>query len=384
MATWPTASRSPCRTARGPTTVVPGRQPRRQHHGRSRRAVRRVAGRSSASSHRQAVAHQARLIPERGRRRRDLAARHLAVRQRARQPSGSPSRSPSSGSSAASLEAQVGRTKFAVMFLAAVIVCPVSSARSARSARGGLPVRPARRPARVHRRVSQVRFFFGIPAWVLGLSIVIADILQLTEHARRTHALLRDLARYRGTWQPVRSASWRRVRGSRRVPFGDRRPHRRRASEAPRRSKAARPPSSRDRGARRRRPQSDVARRSGRARRAARQDRAQPVSTRSHGDEKRGSTTCRRSSASAERTRCAITSDGSRRSRARFRTASGRRPIVHDSSTAIIAVAASASRWKPNDCLTKPDPNAATRPPQAEREVTRSLCLDRDSAGTEP
>ena len=139
------------------------------------------------------------------------------------------------------LEAQVGRTKFGI-FLVAVIVLPGIAGTLLDLPQAGcrsvqlvvLLVYVAEYP--------NVRFFFGIPAWALGLVYVITDVLQLTG-ARAGERLLFYVISLAIAAVAARSigllAAYPWIP---RVPFGDgvrtRPPGK---PKAPRRSKAGRP-----------------------------------------------------------------------------------------------------------------------------------------------
>ena len=280
------------------------------------------------------------------------------------------------------LEEQVGRTKFGI-FLVAVIVLPGIAGTLLDLPQAGcrsvqlvvLLVFVAEYP--------NVRFFFGIPAWALGLVYVITDILQLTG-ARAGERLLFYVISLAIAAVAARSigllAAYPWIP---RVPIGDgvrTRPARQGEGATAIEGRAA------DR--RRRavgdavsRPESDVARRSGRARLAARQDRR-------NGDgftlRRREATPQRPVEEAPQALTHYVDAVGKFVGAAdRFRTRAADVHVV-TSSTAIIAVAAWASRWKPNDCFTKPDPNAATAPHRLSVRSPVPCASTRDSAGTEP
>ena len=106
------------------------------------------------------------------------------------------------------LEAQVGRTKFGIFLTRRHRRCRASSAPCSISRRRAAgPVQLAVLLVFVA-EYPNMRFFFGIPAWALGL--VVRGHRHPPAHGiarRRTSALLRDLARHRGRGGPFDRAA---------------------------------------------------------------------------------------------------------------------------------------------------------------------------------
>ena len=168
------------RPARPQRSLVPDRPDRVRYRRRFRRRVRRVVADLRHRAGRQAVPHQARADPREGPRRPDLAHRDVAARQRIRRPLALDGRLDRPALVLRrSPRGAVGRTKFGI-FLAAVIILPgiVGTALDLTQA-GVRPIQIAVLLVFIA-EYPNLRFFFGIPAWALGVVYVLTDILQLT------------------------------------------------------------------------------------------------------------------------------------------------------------------------------------------------------------